>query len=288
MLKTTKLTSSDKLPLTCTRTGTCCHGKNVNLNPWELHCLAKAKKISPKEFRDLYCEFGGIRLRFDGTSQWKNLSACNQYIEGFGCSVHEGRPLACRLYPLGRQKQADKTTYIFQGTNFPCLEDCPDVVNLPQMSVKDYIKGQAAEVFETVQDEYLEVMQNIADIAFVLLLETGLSASGDRNTLRRWKILGNLTPEQLTAEIETDWMETLMLPELKMDLTASEFISQHNELLQQKAQDSFGLLNTNQKTQDACCLFIAMALHLSRGLGANPSELAEHWVNTAKEHGALD
>lgn len=286
-MKTKKLTLLDTLPLTCTRTGTCCHGKNVNLNPWELHSLAKHKLITPKEFRDTYCDFGGIRLKFNGNQGWKNLNACSQYVDGFGCSVHEGRPLACRLYPLGRQKQAEETTYIYQGTEFPCLEGCPDVVNLPQMSVQEYIKGQATEVFESIQDDYLEVMQNLADVAFVLLLETGLAESGDKKTLQKWIVLGSITPDELTKEIGTEWIDYLMLPNLENSLAPSEFIIQHNELLQQKAQDTFGVLNTNEEIHDACCLFMALALHLSRGLGAPPSELAEHWVNTAKKHGAL-
>jgi len=91
---TIKLTVQDKLPLTCTRTGTCCHGKLVLLNPWELVCLAREKKMTPREFRDLYCEFGGIRLRFNGKEGWKKQKACSQYIENFGCSVHLGRPLS--------------------------------------------------------------------------------------------------------------------------------------------------------------------------------------------------
>jgi hypothetical protein len=33
---------------------------------------------------------------------------------------------------------------------------------------------------------------------------------------------------------------------------------------------------------------MGLALHLGRGLGANPAELAELWIKTAKEHGALD
>ena len=289
MLITTKLNIHDVLPLTCTRTGTCCHGKNVNLNPWELACLAKEKKISVHDFRNLYCEFGGIRLRFNGKPGWKGLPACSQYKDGFGCSAHLGRPLACRLYPLGRQKEADETTYIYQGSEFPCIEGCTGVVNLPQMSVAEYIKGQAAGKFEIAQDEYLEIMQNIADMAFVLLLETNLSKSGERKTLQLWREMGHEQPEQLALRIGSEWMNCLMLPELDIDLVdPTNFARQHNELLQTKAQATFGLLTTNQEWHGASCLLMGLALHLSRGLGANPIELVDHWINTAKEHGVLE
>jgi Fe-S-cluster containining protein len=115
MSVTTKLTRTDILPLTCSRSGTCCHGKAVWLNPWELACLAEAKRLTPRAFRDQYCDHGGIRLRFDGAPGWKQLPACSQYVPDLGCTVHSGRPLACRLYPLGRQRQGDELYYLYQG-----------------------------------------------------------------------------------------------------------------------------------------------------------------------------
>ncbi len=100
-----KLNINDTLPLTCSRSGFCCHGNVVMLNPWELYALAKAKKISPAAFRDLNCDWGGILLKFNGKLAWNGKKACSQYVDQIGCSVYSGRPLACRLYPLGRQIQ---------------------------------------------------------------------------------------------------------------------------------------------------------------------------------------
>ena len=85
---TTKLNIDDKLPLTCSRAGACCFGNLVLINPWELVCLAREKKITPREFRDLYCEYGGIRLRFNGKVGWKGKQACSQYVDNLGCSVY--------------------------------------------------------------------------------------------------------------------------------------------------------------------------------------------------------
>ena len=279
---TTKLALSDTLPLTCSRTGTCCHGKNVRLNPWELARLAEAKKLTPRLFRDHFCEDGGIRLRFDG--------ACSQYVADFGCSVHPGRPLACRLYPLGRHRQGLEVQYIFQGREFPCMQGCPEVVNLPQLSVAKYIAGQAAEYFEIAQDAYLEVMQNLADGAFALLLESGLAKSGDRKTLRLWRKMGKEEPRQLAKRLGAVWIDRLMLPELAENLRDPvAFSQQHYDLLASKAQETFGALKDLGEYSDASALMMGLALHLGRGLGANPASLAEHWIKTAKtQHGALD
>lgn len=289
MSVTTKLTLTDHLPLTCSRSGTCCHGKTVRLNPWELACLAEAKELTPRAFRDRYCDFGGIHLRFDGAPGWRQQPACSQYVPDFGCSVHSGRPLACRLYPLGRQRQGEELYYIYQGRDFPCMDGCPEVLDLPQLRVGAYIEGQATKDFEIAQDEYLELMQDLADSAFALLLESGLAESGDRQTLRLWREMGREEPEQLAKRIGPEWIDHLMLPELTEGLDDPiAFSHQHSGLLMTKAQESFGTLDNFTECAKASAFMMGLALHLGRGLGANPAELAEHWIKTAKEHGALD
>lgn len=289
MTVTLKLSIQDKLPLTCSRTGTCCHGKLVLLNPWELVCLAMEKKNTTREFRDLYCDFGGIRLRFDGELGWREQQACSQYVDNFGCSVHLGRPLSCRLYPLGRQIQSKVVHYIYQGNEFPCLEGCPEVSDLPHLSVGEYLKGQITNKFEKAQDEYLDLMQNLADIAFVLLLETGLAESGDKETLPLWRKMGNELPEVLAERIGHEWIDCLMLPEISDDLEDPiSFARKHNDLLQLKAQEKFGALQTNQELHEASVLIMGVALHLARGIGADPKILAEHWIDIAKNHGAME
>lgn len=285
---TTKLSLQDSLPLTCSRTGTCCHGKQVLLNPWELLCIANEKKITPQEFQDLYCDLGGIRLRFDGNKDKLGQSACGQYIENFGCSVHLGRPLACRLYPLGRQIQSEEVQYIFEGKEFPCLNGCPEVVNLPYLSVGEYLQGQVSERFENSQDEYLEVMQNIADVAFALLLDTGLSASGDKKTILEWRKIGEESPEILAERIGKEWKDAIMLPKISKQLEDPIlFARRHNEILQLKVQATFGSLQSNQEFHEASVLIMGVALYLAKAIGANPTSLAEHWIEIAKSNGAL-
>ncbi len=259
------------------------------LNPWELACMVREKKITPRQFRDLYCELGGIRLRFDGKAGWKGQQACSQYADNKGCSIHTGRPLACRLYQLGRQIQSEEVHYMYQGNEFPCLEGCPEVTGLPYMSVAEYLKGQLTTQFEKAQDEYLDVMQNLADIAFELLLDIGLAESGDTKILQLWRKAGNELPEALAESIGQDWMDVLMLPEITDEIEDPvAFTRKHNELLRLKAQEQFGALQTNQELHKASVLIMRIALHLARGIGADPKVLAEHWIATAKNHGALE
>jgi len=282
-----KLNHQDILSLSCSRTGNCCFGKIIYINPWELFHLANEKKCAVGEFRDKYCDFGGIRLRFDGKVGWKGQQACSQYVDNFGCSVHLGRPLACRLYPLDRQIQSEEVQYMYQGDEFPCLEPCPEVAKLPQFSVGEYLKGQKTETFENAQDGYLELMQNIADIAFELLLETGLAESGDKATLPLWRKMGDELPEELANRIGKEWIDCLMIPEIS-DNNPIAFVTKHNELILLKAQEAFGSLQTQQELHEASVLIMGVALHLARGLGANPKDLAELWIDIAKNNGAQE
>lgn len=285
----TYVTLSDHLPLNCTRGGTCCYGNLVWLNPWELARIATEKGLTPREFRDRYCDFGGISLRFDGAPGWKGLAACSQYITGCGCSVHKGRPLACRLFPLGRERRGDLIRYMHRGNAFPCLEGCPDVQDLPHLSVDDYLKAQDVAAGEAAQDAYLELMQHLADGAFALLLESGLAATGDRLTLRLWRKLGNYEADQLTTYLGPQWIDRLILPEINENIAdPALYAQQHHDMLQAHAQESFGKLDTIEALSNASGLMMGMALHLGRGLGIDTPDIVKLWIKTAKEHGARE
>ncbi|PQJ81820.1 YkgJ family cysteine cluster protein [Polaribacter glomeratus] len=288
-MQTTTLSNESILPLTCSRSGSCCFGKAVMLNPWELLRFSVEKKITPREFRDVYTEFGGIQLIFDGKSDKKGQKACSQYVDNFGCSVHQGRPLACRLYPLGRKIQFNKAQYIYEGSTFPCLTDCAEVLDLPKLSVGEYLREQEANPFEKAQDEYLLIMQNIADIAFELLLDSGLAASGDTKTLVLWREMGNELPEILSERIGNEWIDILMIPEITNEIeNPVAFAHQHNNLLLLKAQEKFGNVESLQELHKASVLIMGVALHLARSLGANPKEISDHFIETAKNHGAKE
>lgn len=289
MTVTTVVAMSDRLPLTCTRSGTCCHGKMVWLNPWELACLAQAKGIDARLFRDQFCEFGGIRLRFDGPPGWKGLPACSQFVPGSGCSVHPGRPLACRLYPLGRQLHGKDVNYIHDGKIFPCLTGCAEVIDLPHMTVAEYLAGQTVDPGQAAQDAYLQLMQHLADGAFVLLLESGLAASGDKKTLRGWRQLSKAHPQERAARIPPVWIDRLTLPDLEHlrgDPTA--FAAAHHQQLQAAAQTAFANLTTTDALREASTLMMTLSLHLAHGLGSDVEQLGDRWISTAKNHGARE
>ncbi len=289
IMTNTILKLSDELPLTCSRSGNCCHGNKVLLNPWELACLASEKKISTREFRDLYTEWSGVRLLFNGAVGYKGKLACSQYTNGTGCSVHAARPLACRLFPMGRQIQNGETVYMHQGEVFPCLEGCDEVLNLPYLTVNKYLFEQQTERWEVAQNAYLELLQLLADIAFELLLDSGLAESDNKTTLQQWRLMANESSAQLAKRIDQKWLENLIIPNLAHDSLQPEvFCKQHAILLQEQLQASFGNAQTFEELHKASVLVMALALQLSISIGAEPRLLVSYWVDIAKNNGAQE
>ena len=66
------------------------------------------------------------------------------------------------------------------------------------------------------------------------------------------------------------------------------FAQKHNDLLLLKAQEKFGSIQTLEELHEASVLLIGVALHLARGIGVDTKEISEHWIETAKSHGAKE
>ncbi|MDB5679634.1 YkgJ family cysteine cluster protein [Sphingomonas bacterium] len=82
----------------CTRCNSCCTGKRIQVNPYEIARLARNRGISTAELRDRFTD--------DGALKQDDADAC-VFLGEQGCSVHPDRPLVCRLFPLGRTILAD-------------------------------------------------------------------------------------------------------------------------------------------------------------------------------------
>lgn len=276
----TRLSASDALPLTCTREGTCCHGKEVRINPWELACLAAARGQQPAAFRAAATDHG-VMLRFDGARGWQGLRACSQYDPAArGCRAWPGRPLACRLYPLGRERRADGPPhYVHQGRSFPCLTGCPGVTALPALRVDEYLRGQGTAAGEAVQDAYLELMQDLAEGAFVIAFESGL-ARRDAGFLKRWQAMAALDHRRRAAALG-GWHDHLTLPGLPPE-DGPAFAACHRQQLQQRAQSAFASLGDARALAEASAVMLGLALQCAAGIGADGQAAAATWVARAR------
>ncbi len=289
MTPETAVALDSRWPLTCSRSGACCHGQVIRVNPWELACLAGARGLPAREFRDRYTVDGGTCLRMDGPPGWQARPACRQFAPGSGCLAHPGRPLACRLYPLGRRRRPDGEEFFFRGSVFPCRESCPEVEPLPHLTVSEYLTGQGIAPGVAAQEAYLEIMAELAEGALVVLLESGLAASGDRTVLRGWRKLATLSPSRRAQNLPPGWLDRLTIPELTVPPESpAAFAQAHHRLLQEAAQAAFGALTAVPELRRACATMMSLALHLGTCLSLEPAPLVERWIASSTQHGARE
>ncbi len=81
----------------CNQCGLCCHQKVITLSPYDVLRIARSRSIATSEAVRRFTSRRGSLLRFEADG------GCSALREN-RCSVHEGRPLACRLYPLGVER----------------------------------------------------------------------------------------------------------------------------------------------------------------------------------------
>jgi uncharacterized protein len=81
----------------CNRCGLCCRDKVITLSPYDVIRIARAAAISTSAAVARYTLRRGSLLRFLPNGRCAAL-------EGPGCTIHPGRPLACRFYPLGLER----------------------------------------------------------------------------------------------------------------------------------------------------------------------------------------
>src|SRR5271166_857613 len=81
----------------CNACGLCCHDKVITLSPFDVLRLARAAGVSTRAAIERFTIRRGSILKFTAGG------ACVA-LEGVRCGVHRGRPLACRLYPLGIER----------------------------------------------------------------------------------------------------------------------------------------------------------------------------------------
>ncbi len=271
-MNTTLLAETDILPLTCTRAGTCCHGAQVMLTPWELARLAAATGLSPRDFRDAHTADGGTRLRFTGKAGGPRLKpACDMYADGRGCTVHPARPLACRMYPLGRMKADGKVRYHHPGQELSCVSLCPSVQELPVQTVADYLRGQQIDGGTAAHDGYGRLVYGLLATAGGIVTRAGAAIDHlllNRELVRR----AGLSPLQRAGTLPTAWFDRLTIPDLPEAVEDPEaFVYAHAHLLMRDVQRDL----VRYTLADAVLIVMTMALHLAPTVGTDSVMVVE-------------
>jgi uncharacterized protein len=147
----------------CNSCGRCCHDKVITLSPYDVLRLARAAGVTTREATSRFTIRRGSILKFTGDG------ACVA-LEGARCGIHRGRPLACRLYPLG----IERTKYP-DGEKFAMLEPAPDSLGVYGIDgdVNDFLDAQGV-------GPYLEANALYASLLAVLRERIAATVDFDR------------------------------------------------------------------------------------------------------------
>lgn len=244
------------------------------MTAWELARLAQARGMPALQFLYDHTRLAGTRLRMGGAPGWRHLPACDLYADTSGCTAHASRPLACRLYPLGRVASAGSERYFFEGRDFPCHAGCPEVDRLPSLTVADYLAGQDLDGCRIAQDAAQELLADLAEAALAILQERlqGTTAA----ELRRWMAaalaLGVAGRAQASSAAE---QSAWSAPDVDVALLESP--------RQWTEAQARGLTAWLASLRDPAAQALAAwrtALHLAHALGADAQELGRIWLAT--------
>jgi uncharacterized protein len=125
----------------CNGCGRCCRDKVITLSPYDVIRIARAAAISTGAALARYTIRRGSILRFlpDGRCA---------ALDGLRCTIHPGRPLACRLYPLGLERSpgAGGTGYV---EHFVGLEPAAGSLGIYDScgTVADFLDSQGAGAY---------------------------------------------------------------------------------------------------------------------------------------------
>lgn len=131
----------------CRGCGRCCHHKRIRVDTYAVARLAEALNVSTGEVLDRYIDADTSTLK------QTDEGACT-FLDDSGCAVHSGRPLACRLYPLGWF--SDRVAMESFGELSPHPET--DGIYSTDGTVADYLEAQGTAPYERAAQRYAEVL----------------------------------------------------------------------------------------------------------------------------------
>ena len=267
------LSPTDYFSLTCTRSGSCCHGHRIGVTAWEIALLARELGLTPAQCRERHIVDGGTRLRFTGPPDQQGRASCTFFSASSGCTVHPARPLACRLYPLARRREQADIVYSFAGGTNPCLTRCPDIVQAPMVVLGEWLAGQDHVTGSAVHDIY-------GNVIWGLLVSAGHIVEPESAVRIRIAAVIHerlaLDPAQRAALIPTAWFDLITIPELAIDPSnAISFAEAHAVRMQQALGSGFAVPESRAAIAE---LLLTVAVHLAPTVGLDPHGLAQRFA----------
>ncbi len=150
------LSESDTLHLSCGVKGcdaNCCtNSAPIILNPHEIALICRETGMS---YEDLLDTVDTGRAKGFPLVMLPRDPACH-FFSGRGCRIYHARPLACRLYPLGRVFDHGQSHLVL-----PELNVCSGFSSSSGHTVADYLRDQDTALHMDMADRWIEFVSEI-------------------------------------------------------------------------------------------------------------------------------
>jgi len=150
------LAEGDLLQLTCGAVGcasTCCKATApIVLNPYE---IARIRTATGTSYEDLLDVLDTDRAKGFPLVMLPRYPACH-FWTATGCRIYEARPLACRLFPLGRVFEHGRSHIVL-----PQVNHCSGLVPAPAKTVAAYLEEQDTSLFIEMADRWIDFVSAI-------------------------------------------------------------------------------------------------------------------------------
>jgi Fe-S-cluster containining protein len=135
----------------CNQCGRCCHNQVITLSPVDVIAIARATGLTTSAIVARYTMRRGSLLRFD-------LDGGCAALDGLRCTIHLGRPLACRLYPLGIERDGSRERFIR-------LEPASGSAGVygDTATVSDFLSGQGVDDLLLLNERYRPLIATMRD-----------------------------------------------------------------------------------------------------------------------------
>jgi len=141
---------SDPFGLSCGASGCaavcCAKSPPIVLNPYEISRICRESGMS---YEDLLDVVETERAAGFPLVLLPREPVCHFYTES-GCGIYRARPLACRLFPLGRVYAGGRSHLVLPAPNV-----CSGMTSSPSGTVRDYLLAQDTAVHIQMADHWI-------------------------------------------------------------------------------------------------------------------------------------
>jgi uncharacterized protein len=233
----------------CKACGRCCRDKVITLSPYDLIRIATAAGVAPSLAVQRYTIRRGSILKFE--------QSCVA-LAGTNCTIHPGRPLACRLYPLGIERTAAG------GEHFVRLEPAKGSLGV-------YGESASVDAFQEAQGVAEYLAMNARYRPLILLMRARIEALADFETVEPREFWRRAAREALAeSNYDANSLIDAMFDPARLGClrdSATDTVSAHLAILEQMI-----LAETNPEAIAAAAVMLAVSLGYSpaEAIGARP------------------